>query len=142
MFLKQFKVSCFPILMSILLTGCIPTPSTDITEESQIPQLNNEESIALNANLINGVWQIAVNDATCQLSTTHTKQGQYYLASARSCPAPLHDAVAWQVKDNSFILYGRDNKAIVTLTKPSEPSDNDAFLSGSTDDGVMVTMSR
>lgn len=151
--LKQVKLLGFPILLTFALTGCVSMPdyinapsanTTNISEESTVLQKNNVNMTRLDSKSINGMWKISINGAICQLSTTHTKQGKYYLASARSCPVPLHDVAAWQVSNEKLVLYDNQNNVIVSLSKPLLEEDNidDMVLNGTLDDSTLVTMSR
>lgn len=151
--LKQAKLFGFPILLFFALTGCVSrsgyinSPSINTTNISQgniSPQNNNVNMSHLDSKFINGVWKISINGALCQLSTTHTKQGKYYLASARSCPEPLHNVTAWQVSDEKLMLYDNQDNIIVSLVKPLVAEDNNdgIVLNGTIDDTILVTMSR
>lgn len=142
--LKQIKLFNLPALLTIALMGCVSdssfnntslTDSTTILEEKANIEKNNQNH--LNAKSINGVWCITINNNSCQLFTTHTKQGKYYLASAKSCSSPMHDAAVWNVKDHKLNIYNKRNELIVSL----ENTDNNNF-NGTTTEGISIVMSR
>lgn len=149
--LKRIKFLSLPVLLTIALAGCVSDSSYDnsatnnianITEEATTTQNNNSDQIT--DKNINGVWRITMNNISCQLITTHTKQGKYYLASSRSCPEPIHRVSAWKVTDNKLNLYNKQNELILTLEKPMLDIDDnsDVFLTGTSAEGSTINMSR